>query len=944
MIVSILLSIVAQSDLIKLGQTNLAGQEVAIEVPASKSVSGAMFPFGDEKVEVLSGGALGDRFVAEGGWSDVGAQYSASQKSIADGASSPWLCKVFIFTRVSILDRGSDGLWRFRRGAMDDPEVKNTLAQLASFEAAAEALSGGKLDLRLDVSINNDPIRLRVDKVGDLFGQAFVDEYVAPRFNQDAFETEDKKYNGPFDSVFFIHAGRSSSAQSRLTGETPITGLSYFIDGEAGAARGLSFELLRSWKHHLGRTFRRLGYVVPETLCTPFDTLSFLPEGMWTALINRRGQTDEQYVQRWYRPTQPSSNSWQEVKSDPLGKLPRLSISTLEGVCSGKVASLPYESSQIRSGPIHGDAIGKVAAWKFGDREMTLVDMRFAPIIVPNLLSHNNGKVVGTCIVSGRVWIVTVGDLYAYDKPEAALLGSELPIPASVVSSPPEFAAVEGQLPREVAARGNIRAESAPENEHPDAVSIVEGTGERSGSVQICGAGGKPLFDAASVNEISFWVRSKSISSFSVRFGGIDGELLLGASPKPAELARPTNNAATTDFVRNGAWQQIRFNPQALAEGSLSGPMPVYSVSIAPPSNIRYWERVELANAEIRVAGFQIGKVDQPANLIAPKVDPIESRLMTVHSYGDTLSAEQKAELNSLLQEPSELARVNICAALKRIKYPEGISLLAALGRSLNGYIAQMASEALAFQSTPEAWLALRANLERGSVDHIREYAALGLAEQRDPRTAALLSTLLTARSATARANGARAVAMQSGREPATILMAMVNDFDPYVRYVVTHSANPEFEIVCRKLLWGAVNDPSEIVRLESYRKLLESPIAEFKSEGLKGFRDESAAIRRGMLASLSSPVSSDLLPALRIATTDKDADVVFRALVALSNCSGEISIDDIKAVFTSRDPRIQAQLIATAKAKAISLPEAVRARLRESLDPDVVAAERELP
>ncbi|HRI45220.1 MAG TPA: HEAT repeat domain-containing protein, partial [Fimbriimonadaceae bacterium] len=302
-----------------------------------------------------------------------------------------------------------------------------------------------------------------------------------------------------------------------------------------------------------------------------------------------------------------------------------------------------------------------------------------------------------------------------------------------------------------------------------------------------------------------------------------------------------------------------------------------------------------------------------------------------------------KAILLELIKDQQELVRLNAAAALTAIQLPEAVPALIDQARSANPMIAELALEALAFQGTNEAWGAILTICVKGPFDHNRQFAARLLGTKGEMISAGSISTLMTCRSPRAREEAARALGKIPDKDAGIILMALLMEVDPNVRLAVIEGANVQLELVNRRLLWSAVNDPSELVRAASYRRLIESPIADYRSEALKGVRDESPWIRLALLDAMRAKPDAAYRQSQRLAVTDSRAAVRAAALQAFAAMPGQVESAEIENVFVDKDPRVQMALVQLARAKSIRLPESALANLRNSISSDVVKQAQEL-
>ncbi len=188
----------AGAEPVVLGETTLAGKPVSIEVPRARL-----------RPDLVAFEAGGLNFVANSNreihidapwyrhdFESVIRDYPAAKANIAAGKAMPWRTKIFVLNHVERLVIDRRDAYRFRRSTIDDYQVPELLADLARFEATAEALTHGTLDVQLDVQFDDTAYR-------SWPGKPLVDPTPA-RVNESLFETDSKRYSGPYDCVLVL--------------------------------------------------------------------------------------------------------------------------------------------------------------------------------------------------------------------------------------------------------------------------------------------------------------------------------------------------------------------------------------------------------------------------------------------------------------------------------------------------------------------------------------------------------------------------------------------------------------------------------------------------------------------------------------------------------------------------------------------------------------------
>lgn len=445
------------------------------------------------------------------------------------------------------------------------------------------------------------------------------------------------------------------------------------------------------------------------------------------------------------------------------------------------------------------------------------------------------------------------------------------------------------------------------------------------------------LGDASATPFLEFWIKTTSEEPYALWTpGGLYVEID-PFHPQPAEEpdqpAPPAVHIAT-----DGKWQKVVLDLRTVAPGLGA----VEDIRLMPTRRALAYERQKLDPSKVLLTGFALRPTDpgdaSPNPGPAPR-PPAEQRALQAANATEA----DKTMLLDLIKDQQELVRLNAAAALGRLKLTEAVPALIDQARSANPMIAELALEALAFQGTDEAWGAILTVCVKGPFDHNRQFAARLLGDKGEPISAGSISTLMSCRSARAREEAARALGKIADKEAGLILMALLMESDPNARLAVIEGANVQLELVNRRLLWSAVNDPSEWVRARSYCRLLESPIADYRTEAFKGVRDESPWVRLAILEAMRAKPDPAYRQALRLAVTDARAVVRAAALDAFSVLPGTVEPAEIENTFADKDPRVQMALVNLARAKALRLPEPALANLRNSLSSEVVKQAQEL-
>jgi len=307
----------------------IADREVAAKIPVSKLALPKCNGVTDGDWTYLfdDAGKLKGRVVSGGGWAEVAALY-ASAKAKFDDKTPQWKVKAVIMTRFDVLQKSQEGALLQRRSTLENSQVVASLEALAKFAAIADAYGQGRYKVALDVSIENEPMRFGPINQIQPFDDLFCQRYFGPRINGGSFESEDKVYRGPYDSVFFIHAGWKEDGQphARVNGMR-VSGIAYAPNDDMSAGQDLTVALLNRWCASINPA---PGFI-PRFGITPDGNLtnsgaSALSFAGRMANPNRGRTTTYELLNRLELEKTKPAKPWAEIASDPIGNLSSLGI------------------------------------------------------------------------------------------------------------------------------------------------------------------------------------------------------------------------------------------------------------------------------------------------------------------------------------------------------------------------------------------------------------------------------------------------------------------------------------------------------------------------------------------------------------------------------------------------------------------------------------------
>lgn len=320
-----------------------------------------------------------------------------------------------------------------------------------------------------------------------------------------------------------------------------------------------------------------------------------------------------------------------------------------------------------------------------------------------------------------------------------------------------------------------------------------------------------------------------------------------------------------------------------------------------------------------------------------------DAKIAKAAALNDSSSQADRAEVVEMLSARDDAQKLNAALAYTRVKEPSAVKPLSDMLSGFNLRVVELAMKALAFQGGDLADQALHRALITARYGYVQAIAAQLTALKNDPKDAQYIAISLASDSWIAWLYGANAIAKYDDKNAQTFLMTYLWKTDPAVRLAATKGSNTKYDMPVKRLLWSAINDPSDMIRAEACIKLIESEAAANQDEGYKGVRDDSIWVRLQLLDYMQKNPNERFRKAIQIAIADSDAEVRAKALAALQALSGETKLEEIQNTLTDKDPRVQNALVELALAKKLKLPTDTIAALRSSLDTQVATRAKEL-
>lgn len=397
---------------------------------------------------------------------------------------------------------------------------------------------------------------------------------------------------------------------------------------------------------------------------------------------------------------------------------------------------------------------------------------------------------------------------------------------------------------------------------------------------------------------------------------------ILRASAPPPEPA--------VSFSPDGTWRQISVDAKSLA--AKAGFEQVKELAIEPTPGAILDGRIGLGDISADFDDFKFtGDAPQPF-LSEAKPDAV-SMFPEDRARFAAQTMASSPELIALLTDPSPMVRLNAASAFTRIKDSAASANLLKCIADSDPWIDQVALRALANQGGETVIPLLQKTVRAGATPLARATAGELLGETKDAKYRSDIAPLLVDRYWQNRLAAVHALSYLPGNEAAIIRMAFLDQVEPEIKLATTRSVDPKDDYQIKKLLWSAVNEPSDLIRAESDIKLIQSPNEAIRSEGYKGVRDDSRTTRILLLGYMAENSSEAHRNALRLAVTDRSPEVRAAALRAFASLEKGTQAEEISNVLNDEDPRVQLALQELAKKKGFALPAKTKELMSASPD-----------
>ncbi|MCH7904578.1 MAG: hypothetical protein IH944_08435 [Armatimonadetes bacterium] len=912
-------------DQVTLGTIDIGGRSITMSVPASGGPFNAETPHYELdgfKYALGTDLNLAGRYRIDGGWKDVAAAFLQGERTRSGAPEYP--VKVYISTRVTILDHGQDGYVQQRRGSLNLKDVETILQSLAQFKAIAEAAAGSSLRISLDVTIDDDLVFLESasgrssefrNQPGvlnefsygdglddnDLAGGRWLTEDFGVRINSGSWESDDGKYRGPYSSAFVIHAALAESTATILSGETPLTSVSYVTFTDRSPGEALSIQLYEAWVQHVMINAQRGGHPGAATVSLPTGRdLPQYPAIHDAGLSNSLLAAGNRAVSRWgpsrlQTPQAISASDWEEA----VAGIPATAVTDLVG----------FRDAASWTG-------GRISSVRSGDLTWAFVE----PQMLGLFLTQRDGAATAHGYVQ----------LWPGARPRVAV---QLSAPmtgetdqAAIAMPAPEIAAMlivpirspRAALPITAYAQGSFAAELQSDPAFNPIVVVTEPNRHRRGFATVSKDDrGQALFYCQLGQTLAMMVSVEGRENYGIYLIGEDGQTVsaysvLANSERPAETSAYPYSVTSLGHVAGSGWTEHRLDLSPYAATAVS------EIRVGPPPLGNRFERAGGERNRIKIGAISLAAGEQ---VIGGDRAPSTARLLA--GLPSLLQPIHLEQLETAFEVGREADVLNALAVLGRALAPEMVPAISRYASSGSAAIAYLAIQALRFQDTTAAWKVIGERCVAGPFDTNVRFAAEALKDKQEKETALILNRAFSRRSWRTRRSAARSLQTLNPEDTVIYAAVSLNDGDATVRLAIVEHADIGNELLSRRLLWTAVNDNNETVRAHAYRRLIDSPDESMRSQALHGIRDESVFVRLFLLEHMADRAQPYYRSALRQAVIDPDPRVRAACLRAFATQPGPVELAEIQNTLNDPDPLVQVALKELVRIKNIELPDA---------------------
>lgn len=421
---------------------------------------------------------------------------------------------------------------------------------------------------------------------------------------------------------------------------------------------------------------------------------------------------------------------------------------------------------------------------------------------------------------------------------------------------------------------------------------------------------GYGAFLVSPAEAVSFRVRAQRGEAWFVTLVASNGTsretLLVGRETVPMEA--PADSSPGEPFVPADAeWHEVTFT------ASHYGLPDIAEVRVGAGTRSWMFERDDPGPAGIEVSTPTPSQGEQ-SHTVAPP-DPDE-RLAALARIQEPASPEDLSAIQAAFGATTTAMKLNALGAVYRARVPGFLPELTDQSRSALASTTFLAVRILTERTDAESKALASETLERAPFEHGKRFI-LEAYRGKFPDSMAAAVSQLGARSWGVRLAGILALGAMQG-QAAKILLATSFSDEPnaQVRAQAARLLDPSVALVARRLQYAAVNDPSEVVRIECLASLLDCNDRGILRDAHNGVRDESPAVRIELLQRIIARANDADRPALRLAVTDPSPMVRALALIGFAAQPGPVKPEEVANVKDDADPSVRNAYSALAKKK----------------------------
>lgn len=774
---------------------SLTGQPVEnlfpkLDMPASTvSVGGLTFALKDENTV----GAYLPSSNAASMWEGI---QSTPNPTISTGNPKIRI-KIMLFSEVLMMDHTSRG-WMSKRSNFSFFDREEITRAMAQFDLV---LRRSGLDPYIQFNEDDDIIVVANEPGKSENIYDVVSKIMAPRANDDLFESDDPTYRGPFDIIFALHAGLSDRIEVGTLGHTPLAVVPLLGATQHKLDVDLSTHLLKMVSNQI--QYRR--FPLPANRLSwqvPFTTVASLPsiDPSLSAPVPADGRA------------RPESVKFLDA-ADPIGAL---SADTTMAVWAN-------------------DSETKVAATGMG---WMVANQLTSPFTQSSVAADNTGRIwlVGT--ISGRHMLA---DLISGTVKMAPVTEQPAPITGALPLNPQPFGSFVWQLNDKNERTGNITQTAARTN----------------GGIRLISRQSRPVISNPPATTLSLKLRLKSVEAYALNFFGQNHEYLGSVQisgnrtdEKNVLAARQplTGELQTFTFKLTNIQQPIyaiEFGPtQQMTLAVRRSPEPavflIDSLSFADEAALTLDSPTEYELFDRNVSQEALVKTQDFSNV-----------LIAIAAAGQ-LADNAKPENIAMYAEMSRSGREPIaffgCRALKKLNSPASLAeLRITLQQGPFDTNRRFAAEAIT-QPLPDDWLTDVNFCMASRSWQTRYYAAQLFKLNSSPRSQIFLVSSLQDPVSNVRAQIAADLDANVSLSARRLLFLAVNDSSEQVRAVsYARLLESKDAAILDEALRG-IRDDSRTVKLTILNKIETMPDEKFRGALRIGVLDRSPEIQAAVL------------------------------------------------------------------------------------------------